>query len=82
VSFTDRYDDALADLVRAKAEGRAIEAPAPAKAPQVVDLMEALRASAAGKAAAGKARTGAKAKAAGKGKAAAAAKSAPHKRAG
>ena len=49
--FEDRYEAALAELVRAKMEGRPIEirkAPKPAK---VVDLMEALRQS-AGKAAA------------------------------
>jgi DNA end-binding protein Ku len=45
--FHDRYETALADLVKAKLEGRPIEvrkAPEPTK---VVDLMEALRASAA-----------------------------------
>lgn len=44
--FHDRYENALAELVRAKLEGKPIE---PRKAPEptkVVDLMEALRASA------------------------------------
>ncbi|NEX45906.1 Ku protein [Pseudotabrizicola algicola] len=45
-SFEDRYEDALQELVRAKMEGRKI-APRKQKAPEkVVDLMEALRASA------------------------------------
>jgi DNA end-binding protein Ku len=51
--FDDRYESALAELIRAKLEGKPIEirkAPAPAK---VVDLMEALRQS-AGVAGAGK----------------------------
>ena len=46
--FDDRYEDALAEVVRAKLEGKAI---APRKAPtptKVVDLMEALRQSAKG----------------------------------
>lgn len=45
-SFEDRYDAALAELVRAKMEGREIRAPKPARDEKVVDLMEALRASA------------------------------------
>lgn len=45
-AFDDRYDAALAELVRAKAEGRTIEAPKPAARGKVVDLMEALRRSA------------------------------------
>jgi DNA end-binding protein Ku len=45
-SFDDRYEEALADLVRAKLEGRPIKAPAAPKPTKVVDLMEALRASA------------------------------------
>lgn len=44
--FHDRYDEALADLVRAKIEGRPIKAPKPRKETKVVDLMEALRQSA------------------------------------
>jgi DNA end-binding protein Ku len=54
-AFEDRYDDALAALVRAKAEGRAIEKPAPRDAPRVVSLLDALRESAGRKAAAKKA---------------------------
>ncbi len=42
----DRYDTALAELVRAKIEGRALKAPRKPKAAKVVDLMEALRESA------------------------------------
>lgn len=44
--FDDRYDAALADLVRAKIEGRPIKAPRKPKPGKVVDLMEALRESA------------------------------------
>jgi DNA end-binding protein Ku len=79
-SFHDRYENALAELVKAKLEGRPIEvrkAPEPSK---VVDLMEALRASAAaaGGSAAAPARArsaGAKPKAAGGKPAAAASRS-------
>jgi DNA end-binding protein Ku len=63
-AFDDRYDAALADLVKAKMEGRKIEAPKRAKQGNVVSLMDALRESA---------------RAAGKGKAAKA-KAAPKKR--
>jgi len=45
-SFEDRYDEALAELVRAKIEGRPIKAAKPRKQEKVVDLMEALRQSA------------------------------------
>lgn len=45
-AFDDRYDDALAELVKAKAEGRAIKAPKPAAGGKVIDLMDALRRSA------------------------------------
>ncbi len=45
-AFTDRYDDALAELVAAKAAGRKIEKPKPVRPDKVVDLMEALRQSA------------------------------------
>ncbi|MCR5858625.1 Ku protein [Mesorhizobium sp. J428] len=45
-SFDDRYDAALAELVRAKIEGRPIKAPKKSKPGKVVDLMEALRESA------------------------------------
>lgn len=45
--FDDRYDAALAELVEAKKEGRAIKAPKPAAKGKVVDLMDALKRSAA-----------------------------------
>ncbi len=45
-TFTDRYDDALAELVRAKMEGRRI-APPKKPAAKVVSLLDALRESAA-----------------------------------
>lgn len=45
-SFDDRYEAALAELVKAKMEGRTVEAPTPARREKVVDLMEALRQSA------------------------------------
>jgi DNA end-binding protein Ku len=45
-TFEDRYDAALAELVRAKIEGRPIKAPTKPKDGKVVDLMEALRESA------------------------------------
>jgi DNA end-binding protein Ku len=45
-SFDDRYEAALAELVKAKMEGRTIEAPKPARREKVVDLMDALRQSA------------------------------------
>jgi DNA end-binding protein Ku len=44
--FDDRYESALADLVRAKLAGRKIMAPKPPSPTKVVDLMEALRQSA------------------------------------
>ena len=44
-TFTDRYDDALAELVRAKMEGRTI-APPKKPAAKVVSLLDALRESA------------------------------------
>lgn len=44
--FEDRYEAALAALVKAKAEGRPIKRPKPAARGKVVDLMEALRESA------------------------------------
>ena len=46
-SFDDRYENALADLVKAKLEGRKITLPAKPKDDGVVDLMAALRESAA-----------------------------------
>ncbi|MBV8107210.1 MAG: Ku protein [Hyphomicrobiales bacterium] len=45
-AFHDRYEEALADLVKAKLEGRAIEAPKPPKPQRAADLMAALRESA------------------------------------
>jgi DNA end-binding protein Ku len=45
-SFHDRYDAALAELVKAKIEGREIERPKPQKAVTAAGLLEALRESA------------------------------------
>lgn len=45
-AFDDRYEDALADLVRAKMEGRALPKRKPVTPTKVVDLMAALRQSA------------------------------------
>ena len=45
-AFDDRYEKAVAELVKAKAEGRSIKAPKRPTGEKVVDLMEALRASA------------------------------------
>ncbi|HET7409615.1 MAG TPA: Ku protein [Paracoccaceae bacterium] len=45
-AFDDRYDQALAELVKAKMEGREIKAPKPRPEPKVVSLMDALRESA------------------------------------
>lgn len=45
-AFEDRYDAALAELIKAKMEGRAVKAAKPAKPEKVVSLMEALRESA------------------------------------
>jgi len=53
--FDDRYDAALAELVKAKIEGRKIAAPKRAAPSNVVDLMQALRES-AGAAGKGKAK--------------------------
>lgn len=47
--FVDRYDDALTALVKAKAEGKPAPKPKPAVAAEPIDLMEALRESAAAK---------------------------------
>ncbi|HVJ32634.1 MAG TPA: Ku protein [Terriglobia bacterium] len=44
--FDDRYEAALADLVKAKLQGKAIKPRKPAKTAEVVDLMDALRRSA------------------------------------
>jgi DNA end-binding protein Ku len=46
-SFDDRYEAALADIVRAKVEGKPIKARPPVDRSKVIDLMEALRQSAA-----------------------------------
>ncbi len=45
-AFTDRYEEKVAELVRAKIEGREIHVPKPAQPTNVVNLMDALRASA------------------------------------
>jgi len=45
-TFEDRYEQALAELVKAKAEGRKPKAVKPRKSAKVVDLMDALRQSA------------------------------------
>lgn len=44
--FDDRYDQAVAELVKAKMEGREIKAPKPPKETKVTSLMDALRESA------------------------------------
>ncbi len=44
--FDDRYDNAVAELVQAKIEGREIEAPKPPEETKVTSLMDALRESA------------------------------------
>ena len=46
--FDDRYDEALAELVKAKIEGRKIRKPKPVKETKPADLLEALRRSAGG----------------------------------
>ena len=48
--FEDRYDDALAALVKAKAEGKELPKPKEPEAAKPIDLLEALRNSAAAKA--------------------------------
>lgn len=45
-AFDDRYEAALADLVKAKLQGKPLKPRKPAKTAEVVDLMEALRRSA------------------------------------
>ncbi|HEV7417062.1 MAG TPA: Ku protein [Tianweitania sediminis] len=45
-SFDDRYESALAELVKAKAEGREIKIEKPKAPAKVIDLMDALRRSA------------------------------------
>jgi DNA end-binding protein Ku len=47
-AFNDRYDAALAELVKAKIEGRKIRKPKPVKETTPADLLEALRRSASG----------------------------------
>lgn len=42
-TFKDRYQDAVVELIRAKRAGQPIEAPRPAKAGNVINLMDALR---------------------------------------
>lgn len=44
--FDDRYDTALADLIKAKIEGKPLRKPAAPKTAEVIDLKEALRKSA------------------------------------
>lgn len=44
--FDDRYEEALAELVRAKIAGREFKQPKPLKETKVIDLMDALRQSA------------------------------------
>jgi DNA end-binding protein Ku len=44
--FDDRYEEALAELVKAKIAGREFKAPKPPKETKVIDLMDALRKSA------------------------------------
>ena len=58
-TFTDRYEAALAALVKAKEEGRPLPAARPAPAENVVDLMTALRQSAEAGAQGGGAKGGA-----------------------
>ena len=48
--FEDRYDDALAELVKLKLEGKAIPKRAPPRSESTVNLMQALRESAAAQA--------------------------------
>jgi DNA end-binding protein Ku len=80
-SFEDRYDAALAELVRAKIEGREIRVKKPAREEKVVDLMAALRESAKAAGKAGTAAKGSKTAAKSRGKTAAA-KAAPRRKAG
>jgi DNA end-binding protein Ku len=43
--FDDRYEAAVAEMVKAKLAGKPVKVMQKARAPKVVDLMEALRAS-------------------------------------
>ncbi len=54
-AYDDRYEAALVELVKAKMEGKPIKIAKPAPPAKVVDLMDALRRSAAGAPAAGEA---------------------------
>lgn len=78
-SFDDRYDDALAELVRAKTEGRKIAPRPEPKRGETVDLLAALRESAK---ASGQQGAKSAAKGRGKAKAAAAKPSAQRRKAG
>ncbi|MDO9441342.1 MAG: Ku protein [Beijerinckiaceae bacterium] len=42
-TFTDRYQDAVVELIRAKRAGRPVEAPKPSRPSNVINLMDALR---------------------------------------
>lgn len=70
--FDDRYEAAMADMIRAKIQGKPFEAPKPRAEAKVVDLMEALRQSAGAGAAKGGTKTAAKPKARAKSKSTAA----------
>ena len=52
--FEDRYEAAVADLVKAKLAGKPLKAPKPRETGKVIDLMDALRQSAGKRAAAAK----------------------------
>ena len=60
--FDDRYEEALAQLVKAKAEGKPLPTVKERKSAKVIDLMEALRQSAGAKKAAAKSKKTAKTK--------------------
>lgn len=81
-SFDDRYESALAELVKAKIEGRRIEAPKRPEPKKVIDLMEALRASAGAGKPKSKAKATPKAKAKAGAKKPASAKAPPQRKAG
>lgn len=89
-AFDDRYENALAEVVKAKIEGRKIVKPPEPERGKVIDLMQALRESAGvggGEKAGGKAKTKAKTKAAasrtaGRGKKGASAQRRPSRKAG
>lgn len=69
MAYQDRYESALAELVRAKMEGKPLPKAPPRKEEKVVDLLEALRASAKSpERASAKATGGASGKASGSGK--------------